>query len=58
MWAGSSIIAYTAGKMMVDDKYGHLFVERTWPILEYIIPIAFVFLIVGLGTVVKKRMQN
>ncbi|WP_342542295.1 TerC family protein [Paenisporosarcina sp. FSL H8-0542] len=58
VWAGSGIIAYTAGKMMVDDKYGHLFVERTWPILEYIIPIAFVLLIVGLGTVVKKRQQK
>jgi YjbE family integral membrane protein len=55
VWVGAGIIAYTAGKMIVDDQYGHLFVERTWPILEYILPIMCVLLIGISGLILKKR---
>ena len=31
VWIGALLIAYTAGTMIVDDKYGHLLVEKTIP---------------------------
>ncbi len=58
VWVGAGIIAYTAGKMMVADRYGHLFVERTWPSLEYMSPILCVVLIITLGLIQKKRRRD
>ena len=54
VWVGAAIIAYTAGEMIVEDKYGHIFVEHTSPILETIIPIFCVILIIVLGLLSKK----
>lgn len=57
VWIGALLIAYTAGTMIVSDKYGEKLVDWTFPAMSHLIPIAFcvVLIIVGLWT---KKLQT
>ena len=55
IWVGALLIAYTAGTMIVDDKYGHRLVDFTFPMMEHIIPIVSVVLLMIVGLWTKNR---
>lgn len=55
IWIGALLIAYTAGTMIVDDKYGHQLVDVTFPMMEHIIPIITMILLIIVGVWTKKR---
>lgn len=57
IWVGALLIAYTAGSMIVEDKYGEILVDWTFPMMSKIIPIIFcvLLLIIGLWT---KKLQT
>lgn len=53
IWIGALLIAYTAGTMIVDDKYGHQLVEATFPMMEHIIPVISMLLLIIIGVWTK-----
>ena len=55
IWIGALLIAYTAGTMVVDDKYGHQLVEATFPMMEHIIPVISMVLLIIIGGWTKNR---
>ncbi|MGM9966506.1 MULTISPECIES: TerC family protein [unclassified Rummeliibacillus] len=55
IWIGALLIAYTAGTMVVDDKYGHQLVEATFPMMEHLIPIISMVLLIIIGVWTKNR---
>ncbi|AMW99435.1 TerC family protein [Rummeliibacillus sp. G93] len=55
IWIGGLLIAYTAGHMIVNDKYGHRLVEATTPLMNIIIPIISMVLLILVGLWTKKR---
>ncbi|MGG0658572.1 TerC family protein [Rummeliibacillus pycnus] len=55
IWIGALLIAHTAGKMIIDDEYGHKLVEATFPMMEQIIPILCMILLVIVGLWTKNR---
>ncbi|MBK3494949.1 TerC family protein [Viridibacillus sp. YIM B01967] len=58
IWIGALMIAYTAGHMVVADKYGDQFVEQTFPQMAYVIPSVSMILLVILGVGVKLRQPR
>lgn len=58
IWIGALMIAYTAGHMIVADKYGERFVEQTFPQMAYVIPAVSMILLVVLGVWVKNRQTK
>ncbi|MFE6168047.1 TerC family protein [Viridibacillus arvi] len=58
IWIGALMIAYTAGHMIVADKYGAQFVDRTFPQMAIIIPIMSMILLVILGIWIKNRQTQ
>ncbi len=58
VWIGALLIAYTAGTMIVDDKYGHRIVEATFPAMAHIIPIIIMVLLILVGLLTKKRQTR
>ena len=54
VWIGALLIAYTAGTMIVSDKYGEYLVEWTFPLMSKIIPILFCVLLIAVGLWAKK----
>lgn len=55
IWIGALLIAYTAGEMIVGDKYGHRLVTATFPMMEYIVPIVSMILLIVVGGWTKNR---
>ena len=53
IWIGALLIAYTAGTMIVEDKYGHHLVNATFPMMEHIIPILSMVLLIIIGVWTK-----
>lgn len=54
VWIGALLIAYTAGTMIVSDKYGKELVDWTFPAMEHLIPIAFCVILIVIGLWTKK----
>lgn len=54
VWIGALLIAYTAGTMIVSDKYGSMLVDWTFPAMSHLIPIAFCVLLIIIGLWTKK----
>lgn len=57
IWLGALLIAYTAGSMIVSDRYGKYLVDWTFPAMTQLIPIIFCILLVLIG-VWTKRVQT
>lgn len=55
IWVGALLIAYTSGTMIVDDKYGHMLVESTFPMMEHLVPIITMVLLIVIGVWTKNR---
>lgn len=56
VWLGALLIAYTAGEMMVSDKYGHKYlVDALFPQMDWIVPIAMMVILVVVGLWAKSR---
>lgn len=55
IWIGALLIAYTAGTMIVDDKYGYRLVEATFPMMAHLIPIVSMALLIIVGVWAKNR---
>lgn len=59
VWIGALLIAYTAGKMLVEDKYGHRYlVATTIPQMEWIVPIVVMVLLIAVGLWTKKKQTK
>ena len=59
VWLGALLIAYTAGEMMVSDKYGHKYlVDALFPQMDWIVPIAMMVILVVLGLWAKSRQTR
>ncbi|WP_010300986.1 TerC family protein [Kurthia senegalensis] len=59
VWIGALLIAYTAGKMLVEDKYGHRYlVATTIPQMEWIVPIVVMVLLIAIGLWTKKKQTR
>lgn len=58
IWIGALMIAYTAGHMVVADKYGERFVEQTFPQMAFAIPTISMILLVILGLWIKSRQTR
>ncbi|GEK33055.1 TerC family protein [Kurthia sibirica] len=54
IWIGALLIAFTAGSMVVEDKYGSYLVDWTFPFMSKIIPILFCIVLLLLGLWTKK----
>lgn len=54
VWIGALLIAYTAGTMIVSDKYGAKLVDWTFPAMSYLIPILFCIVLIVIGLWTKK----
>jgi len=59
VWIGGLLIAYTAGEMLVSDKYGHKYlVEALFPQMDWIVPIIMMVLLIALGLWAKMRQSR
>lgn len=58
IFAGAGILAYTAGKMLLDDKRLGGFIAAFAPLLAHWIPLAFSVAIVGAGLLQWKKMHR
>ncbi|HIX41926.1 membrane protein [Kurthia sp. 3B1D] len=59
VWIGALLIAYTAGEMMVSDKYGHKYlVDALFPQMDWIIPILMMVILIALGLWAKARQTR
>lgn len=55
LYIGVAILAWTGGSMILADKKVHEWVAPMLHILEWVVPIACVIIILGIGFIMKKR---
>lgn len=58
IFIGSAIIAWTAGSMIVEDRYIHKMFVESLPFLEFLVPILITVLVLFLGYMKRKRQTT